>query len=154
MCLDGGLRPPVYRLSTFLLNKKERQTVLHWDALRYFKRSEFTNPDAMSEELLLKLDWARHAAGIPFHLTSTFRARDNRTHGKGLAVDIACELSTHRLTILRALLSVGFDRIGIYEKHIHVDVSVGKPCLWYGTYPKPLNKAKPWRNLRWQEDAE
>lgn len=107
--------------------------------LRYFKRSEFSNPDGMSLELLLKLDWARHYANLPFILTSTYRASDARSHGKGLAADIACLQSPHRLTIIKSLLAVGFERIGLYANHIHVDVSVGNPCLWVGSYGNPAN---------------
>jgi len=106
--------------------------------LRHFKRSEFSNPDAMSTELLLKLDWARHKAETPFILTSTYRANDKRTHGKGLAVDILCTNSKTRLIILKALLQVDFNRIGIYAEHLHVDVSATlPPCLWHGTYISP-----------------
>jgi len=109
--------------------------------LRYFTRPEFSNPDAMSTELLLKLDWARHKTGLPYILTSTYRANDVRTHGKGLAVDIACNSSQTRLLMLDALRAVEFDRIGIYSKHIHVDVAVSDPPgIWYGTYPKEVNK--------------
>jgi len=104
--------------------------------LRHFNRSEFSNPDAMSTELLLKLDWAREKSETPFILTSTFRLNDQRTHGKGLAVDILCTNSKTRLIILKALLAVDFNRIGIYADHIHVDVAASlPPCLWHGIYP-------------------
>jgi len=104
--------------------------------LRHFKRSEFSNPDQMSTYLLLKLDWARNKAETPFILTSTYRQNDPRTHGKGLAVDILCTNSKTRLIILKALLAVDFNRIGIYPDHIHVDVAVDPPsCLWHGNYP-------------------
>jgi len=105
-----------------------------YDALRYFKRSEFSNPDGMSIELLLKLDWARQKAKLPFVLNSTYRANDARNHGKGLAADIACTNSAHRLIMLKALLAVDFERIGIYSNHIHVDVAKNNPCLWHGYY--------------------
>jgi len=106
--------------------------------LRHFKRSEFSNPNGMSTELLLKLDWARNKSNLPFVLTSTYRANDVRSHGKGLAVDISCQNSAHRLTMVKALLEVDFNRIGIYEKHLHVDVDMGSPrALWHGNYTEP-----------------
>jgi hypothetical protein len=113
-----------------------------WEMLRYFKRSEFSNPDAMQTELLLKLDWARHLAETPFIVTSSFRARDNRTHGHGMAADIACKDSAQRLAIIRSALAVGFDRIGIYPDHIHLDISISDPRgIWWGNYPKEANNA-------------
>ncbi len=109
--------------------------------LRYFKRHEFSNPDGMSIELLLKLDWARHKSELPYVLTSTYRAKDARTNGKGLAVDIACTSSKTRLIMLDALRAVEFNRIGIYPKHIHVDVAISDPSgVWYGTYPKEVTR--------------
>lgn len=102
--------------------------------LRHFDRSEFSNPDAMSTELLLKLDWARHKSKLPFKITSSYRANDARNHGKGLAVDIACNNSAQRLIMLKALLAVDFERIGVYSNHIHVDVAPDNPCLWHGYY--------------------
>ncbi len=110
-----------------------------YNHLRHFKRSEFSNPDAMSPELLLKLDWARHQAEIPFHLTSTYRANDARNHGKGLAVDIACLTGQYRLIMVKSLLYVGIERIGIYPKHIHADIEVGNPAIWPGNYPQEIS---------------
>ncbi len=108
-----------------------------YQILRHFQRSEFSNSDGMSTELLLKLDWARNKAALPFVLTSTHRANDARTHGKGLAADIACTSPAKRLIIIKALLAVDFERIGVYPEHIHVDVSIDEPAvLWYGKYPK------------------
>lgn len=107
--------------------------------LRYFNRAEFSNPDGMSTELLLKLDWARHKSQLPYILTSTYRANDVRTHGRGMAVDISCKDSKSRLIILDALRAVDFNRIGIYPRHLHVDVSISDPSgIWYGTYPKEV----------------
>jgi zinc D-Ala-D-Ala carboxypeptidase len=113
-----------------------------FDALEFFKRSEFENPDGMGWELLLRLDVARRLADTPFTLTSTFRASDARSHGKGLAVDIHCIHSGVRYKILNSLLAAGFNRIGIYANHIHVDLDSSLPgeLVWYGTYPKDVGK--------------
>jgi uncharacterized protein YcbK (DUF882 family) len=103
--------------------------------LKHFRRSEFTNPDAMSQELLWKLDYARELAGLPFHITSSYRAKDPRFHGEGKAVDIACSKSHERFIIVTALLFAGFTRIGIYENHIHADTGTAPiRVLWWGTY--------------------
>jgi len=43
------------------------------------------------------------------------------SHLKGLAVDIKCETSNFRYLLIKALLEVGFKRIGIGKNFIHVD---------------------------------
>ena len=107
-----------------------------WDAFRYFEPGEFSHPDFMSRELLAKLEIARALARVPFVLTSTFRENDERSHGDGDAVDIACVSSSDRHAIISSLLIAGFVRIGIYPEHIHADVSRRLPqgVLFLGGY--------------------
>lgn len=109
-----------------------------WDVLLHFRREEFSNPDQMSENLLMRLDYARDLAGIPFQITSSYRAGDTRSHGQGLAVDLSCIRSTQRYLMLRSLIHFGFDRIGVYPRHLHVDLDPGLPgpVLWHGEYSK------------------
>lgn len=54
------------------------------------------------------------------------------SHLIGKAVDIRCLTSTKRYKIVQALLFCGFKRIGVYEKHIHVDSDETKPqkVIW------------------------
>lgn len=108
---------------------------VQWSVLRHFGRHEFSNPDAMDWDLLVRLDAAREGAGIPFVLTSTFRAGDPGAHGKGMAVDIACVNSNERWRILQECLRL-FRRVGVYRRHIHVDVDASRTqgVLWYGRY--------------------
>lgn len=99
----------------------------------YFSRAEFTNPDAMDLQLLWRLDFARRIANIPFVITSSYRAHAQGTHAKGIAVDISCETAEKRLKMLKALLQVGFNRIGVYDLHIHVDTAKTlPPGIWWG----------------------
>lgn len=79
---------------------------------------------------LNRLNSARELAGIPFHINSGVRcpAHNKRCNGAetsshltGWACDIECEDSRTRSIILRALLSVGFNRMGIADSFIHVD---------------------------------
>lgn len=103
---------------------------------RYFSENDFLNavPSCELEKMdigfMHKLDTARHIAGIPFIVNSGFRTvewekskgRSGRSsHTIGLAVDIKCSNSYDRLLIVKALLYVGFKRIGIYDSFIHVD---------------------------------
>lgn len=103
--------------------------------IRFFKAREFNSPDKMSQELIEKLDRARAIAGVPFKISSSFREGDPKAHGKGEAVDIVCDNSTYRFRIIKALILVGFTRIGVYDKHVHADVSRTLPqgVMWWGT---------------------
>lgn len=109
--------------------------------LTYFDRSEFTEPEKMNPNLLLMLDAARHFAGIPFVINSSYRSKNhnssvggvsNSSHLQGLGVDIACSNSSDRFIIVNALVRAGFTRIGIGQHHIHCDIDInkGRNVLW------------------------
>lgn len=103
----------------------------------YFHEYEFDSPDLegsgkrMNPDFIKKLNEARHLAGIPFIINSGYRTQEyndsldnskpDSSHIKGLAVDIAVGNSRHRFIILKALIEVGFTRIGIGKGFIHVD---------------------------------
>lgn len=116
---------------------------------KYFKYSEFKCPccgrNFTSERLILMLDKAREIAGVKFIITSGYRCEKhnaavkgskNSSHLDGLAADILCVNPDTRYIILKALLQAGFNRIGIYEKHIHVDIDYRKPhgVVWLAKY--------------------
>ena len=93
---------------------------------KYFKEIE----ENMDVDFLYKLDEARQFAKIPFVITSAYRSKEhnakiggvaNSSHIKGLAVDIRVNSSRERFTILKALIYVGFNRIGVADDFIHVD---------------------------------
>lgn len=110
-------------------------------AWNYFKDAEVVGLD---NELVAKLDQARHLAGVPFIITDGKRdgagkqdrnAVNNSAHLAGLAVDLRCRDSRTLAKMLAALYTVGFNRVGIYHKkidgkskptHIHVDVDKTK----------------------------
>ncbi len=90
----------------------------------------------------LCLDQARAIAGVPFVLTSTLRDVNKNTeaggvtnsaHLTGEAVDIHCPNSSSRMKMVNALLSVGFNRIGIGNTFVHADVSKTLPqnVIWH-----------------------
>ena len=111
--------------------------------LKYFKKdlSEFDSPDSegsgnnMDNNFLMKLDYARHNAGIPFKITSGYRTKEynedltrrgyktskNSSHMKGVAVDIQCNNSESRYKIIQSLMNVGITRIGIGKNFVHCD---------------------------------
>ena len=80
---------------------------------------------------------------MPFVITSGFRSQDKNTalaesvkdsaHLTGNAVDLACADSQTRYAMIKGLLAAGFNRIGIYSKHLHADDSPTLPpnvCWW------------------------
>lgn len=105
---------------------------------KYFKEIE----DNMSKEFLFVLDEARKFAGIPFIINSAYRSPEhplsiknpNSSHIKGLAVDIKATDSKTRFKIVKALIEVGFTRIGIADTFIHVDLDLDKTQNVIWTY--------------------
>src|ERR1017187_1211103 len=100
----------------------------------YFSNEEVIGLDP---EFCAMLDRARGLAGTPFTITSGLRtpqqnestpnAVHDSAHLVGLAVDLECEGSQERWLIIKALIDVGFNRIGVYSAHIHVDSSKTLP---------------------------
>ena len=116
--------------------------------LKYFSEKEFVCNgencfDKMNPQLLELLDKARHIAGVPFKITSSFRdeetnekvgGKKSSAHLSGNAVDISCHNSTERMLIIDALLSAGFTRIGIAKVFVHADVDKDLPQKVIWTY--------------------
>lgn len=106
---------------------------------RYFKKIE----ENMNPDFLDMLDSAREYAGIPFHINSAYRTKEknsevggrpNSSHLRGLAVDIKAADSRTRFKVLNALITVGFNRIGISDTFIHVDLDLEKNGQVIWTY--------------------
>jgi len=110
-----------------------------WDKVKYFKRDDF-NPTSTvepDEDLVRRLDNARALAtsmagvDVPFVITSAIRplnpnlkkGQRGSSHATGHAVDIRVKNNRDRFYMLSALTMCGFTRVGIYNKHIHVDNS-------------------------------
>lgn len=89
------------------------------------------------------LDQARDRAGVPFIITCGLRTPSQNNllaesvkdsaHLTGNAVDLACADSQTRFLMIKALLDVGFTRIGVYSAHLHADNSRDLPqnVFWY-----------------------
>lgn len=110
-----------------------------WDDIPHFSKSEFFQPHKMSRDLIHKLNSAREQANVPFRITSSYRPMDNRSHGLGLAVDVAVTSSRNRLLIVQGAIMAGFTRIGVYDRHVHMDIwnevddTKPREVLWLGT---------------------
>jgi hypothetical protein len=117
-----------------------------YESLKYFSPSKDPkiNWAECDKEAMSMLDMARHSAGIPFIITSHKRSISHDLQLAGFAgahteqpcsaFDILARNDTERFLITKALLGVGFKRIGINAKngHIHVDNSKRLPnqVLW------------------------
>lgn len=122
------------------------RNLLYKMTLKHFKRSEFTckcgcGETVISDELLQSLDKAREFAKIPFVISSGYRCKNHpeskknptSSHIKGLAVDIKCEGSSTRAIMMDALVFADFERFGLHESFIHVDIDVydkPSPVIW------------------------
>jgi len=106
---------------------------------KYFKEIDDGNMDA---NFLHKLDKARNIAGLPFKINSAYRSPEHplsiknplSSHIKGLAVDISAKDSRTRFIIVDALIKAGFNRIGISDTFIHVDMDLDKSNKVIWTY--------------------
>jgi zinc D-Ala-D-Ala carboxypeptidase len=105
---------------------------------KYFNEIE----NNMNKDFLFVLDEAREFAGIPFVINSAYRSPEHplsiknpsSSHIKGLAVDIKATDSITRFKIVKALIDVGFTRIGIADTFIHVDLDLDKTQNVIWTY--------------------
>jgi len=117
-------------------NTQARTVAAVFSGVRHFKPHEFNAPERMDHDFLMRLDAARSVAGIPFVVSHVrqFRPGDDGDHGQGTGVDIRCHDSRSRYIILTAALAVGFNRIGVYNRHIHVGSSpvLAPNVVWVG----------------------
>lgn len=95
--------------------------------LENFTESEVAD---LKDKLLIYLQVIRFMADVPIHITSGLRMGDSLSHGTGWAVDISDNRSGRKLDsqwrhkILKAAYAVGFERVGIYDKHLHIDLDL------------------------------
>ncbi|MFP2995043.1 D-Ala-D-Ala carboxypeptidase family metallohydrolase [Spongiivirga sp. MCCC 1A20706] len=109
--------------------------------MKFFKQEEFDSPDKpgsgakMKQHFLDMLIAAREKANIPFIITSGYRTRahnrrvggvNGSSHTKGVAVDLRCHDSKTRSIIITSAIAVGFNRIGISDRFIHLDADMQK----------------------------
>lgn len=105
-----------------------------------------TEVEGLLPDLVYKLDRMRAFLGVPIRLTETVAKGgshvENSAHEKGLAADgtIRSKKDTRpytldeQVTIAWAAGRAGFSRVGIYNRHFHVDIDGGKPspAIWTG----------------------
>ena len=117
--------------------------------MNYFNFDEFDSPDKpgsgalMDDNVLEMLDEVREKFGKPIVINSGYRTiehnhkvggKSNSSHLKGLAADIKCTNSTDRFKLIYILQETGFQRIGIADTFIHVDLDFDKSQQVMWTY--------------------
>ena len=108
----------------------------------HFHDYEFVCPccncGIVSEILVLKLQQLRDTINKPIKVTSGYRCpienkkvggAKNSAHLLGEGVDIQTELSTVTLAMIACRIK-GI-RIGIYERHLHIDVRPANPSKYW-----------------------
>lgn len=114
----------------------------------HFNRSEFVCPCCgvcnMDQDFMNRLESARILSRVPYKINSGFRCQKHNnslpgsspdsSHLYGFASDISVPDNGIRFRILFGLISVGFNRIGIYKNFIHVDAHPSKIMnrIWVG----------------------
>lgn len=108
---------------------------------KYFTPEEIRGLD---ESLVGMLDFTRETCGFPLQITSGYRdpahnaeigGVPDSAHTKGLAVDLRKPIGLDQLLkMVWALGLAGFRRIEIADRHVHVDMDLGKghPVMWFG----------------------
>lgn len=84
------------------------------------------------------LNRARQLAGHGFVIDSGYRCMKHNAevgststnHTSGKAVDISCEISSTRFTMIEALIRMGMLGIGIAPTFIHADINRTLPAIW------------------------
>jgi len=111
---------------------------------KYFRDREFVKPECLSPECRERLERTRQKAGVSMVITGSWRKRKGRRisahqpdkHGNYHGVDVKAHTSRVRMKIVSAALEAGFTRIGVYDRHVHLDVAHGSPfaqgVMWWG----------------------
>ena len=111
----------------------------------FFRRSEVVEPDAMSPTLARRLLRMRRIYGRPIVITGSCRKRkgprrksahEKNRDGFWEGLDLKVRGGKQRARMHDAAKKAGFRRIGVYDKHIHVDTATARrfaqDVLWPG----------------------
>lgn len=96
----------------------------------------------LTDKALIYLQALRYIADVPIYVTSAVRLDDtDSAHSFGVALDISDNPTGQKLSsqwrhqVLPVLYALGLRRIGIYDRHIHFDLSTSHPqdVSWWAT---------------------
>lgn len=125
--------------------------MINWDKIRYFHETEFSQPQLLRPEMIIKLDKLRLMIGMPIIITSSCRSIDHNTKVGGVkdsthivqadgfysGIDFTVSEGiddSNRLFLLKCIV-VNFNRIGIYRNHFHLDIEDRLSALWFEDKP-------------------
>ena len=121
---------------TYELNTLKQQSQIYPED--YFSLREFDSKDTpgsgvrIDSQLLLKLAELQHRIDYDIEINSAYRTRNRNAlvggaresaHLSGRAVDIKVLNNEQRYQIVKNAVELGFTRIGIHRRFIHLDVS-------------------------------
>jgi uncharacterized protein YcbK (DUF882 family) len=108
---------------------------------KYFEYEHFDSPDVQGSGQMMDLKVIQMLDKEPIYITSGYRTEAHNekvggvsgsSHLKGLAADVSDNPhgtkidSRNRFLMLQALFAVGFDRMGVGNGFIHVDIDTSK----------------------------
>lgn len=98
-----------------------------------WRTKQSRNVDPFFYSLLLELE---SACGFTLVIETGYSKHpEDSPHALGLAADIRCTDGWHRMVIVREAMKLDICRIGVYDRHIHVDIASGKfpqHVIWHG----------------------
>lgn len=117
---------------------------------KYFAYSEFMCECGcgccrMDSEFIYKLNELRERCGFAFIINSGYRCTDwneycggavNSGHCLGLAADIKCIEDRKRGIIIKNAIDLGFKRLGISSRFVHLDLKPTEQEMTIWTYGK------------------
>lgn len=94
----------------------------------------FSNPNKIHPLLISMMEQFKNHYRRPFTITSDWRDDPESSHYLGKAVDIRAHSGETRHRIVEAAIKAGFRRIGVYDRHVHLDVDHTRPypTIWTG----------------------
>jgi uncharacterized protein YcbK (DUF882 family) len=123
-----------------------------WVTIKHFSPAEFKHPDVMGLEFMKWLDTLRSQAGVPMHVSSSYRSKAYNASVGGATdsahVDVPCNAvdvaerprpddlnwNYSRFRIVSAAILMGCKRIGTYQNgSLHLDMTHDRrpsPRMW------------------------
>ena len=88
----------------------------------------------LRHELRTELEKLEGNLSFRLHINSGLRSDKHSSHQRGLAADIRVTGGWERREVVKAALEQGFERIGVYDHHVHLDIDPDRPrpVLWSG----------------------
>jgi len=127
--------------------------MVKWDEIIHFKADEFFHPELLLPAMAYRLDDLRREFGKPLIVSSSLReeAKNKQVGGvknsshlvdpaTGFYSGVDLTMAGNRISagdrhsFVRYALWIGFSSIGLYKKHLHLDIETRLPQekIWLG----------------------